>query len=303
MEAWPGTHGGGIGIVMKSMTGYACNEYQDEAFSVSVELKSYNNRYLDVNVYLPKYLGVLEANCREYLAGGIGRGKVDLTIRYRQIDENITYQVDEPAISNFVSILNDIVKFSGIEDTIKLSHLLQMEDLVKSERKVDIDAVWRKIQPVLEATYKDFDQQRTIEGQAASKNISSQLGKIFDSVAVFTEKKSELEKHIEDSLRSRFQQVLGDKINEERVLAEMAVLLVRFSIEEEISRLDAHLGLFKEMLKTQAPTGKKLDFLCQEIQREVNTVGSKSTMYEISRTVVDAKDAIENIREQLRNVE
>ena len=288
---------------MKSMTGYAYNEYQDETFSISVELKSYNNRYLDVNVYLPKYLGVLESNCREFLAGGIGRGKVDLTIRYRQIDENITYQVDDPAISNFVSILTDIIRFSGIDDTIKLSHLLQMEDLVKSERKVDIDVVWGKIQPVLEATYIEFEKQRNIEGKAASKSISSQLGRIFDSVAVFTDKKSDLEKYIEDSLRTKFHQVLGDTINEDRVLAEMAVLLVRFSIEEEISRLDAHLGSFKQMLKSQVPIGKKLDFLCQEIQREVNTVGSKSTMYEINRTVVEAKDAIENIREQLRNVE
>lgn len=285
------------------MTGYAYREVQRETFSVAVELKGYNNRYLDINVYLPKYLGALEASCRGFLSERIGRGKVELTVRYRQFDENIMYYVDEPAVDNFVSILNEIIKRARIKDSIKLDHLLKMEDLIRSERKTDVDAVWRNVQEVLEPAYEEYDSQRIKEGRAALESISGQLERVAQAVAVFDQKKGALEKHIEDSLRDRFAQVIGDKVNEDRILAEMAVLLVRFSIEEEISRLNGHLNSFREILEDNIQVGKKLDFLCQELQREVNTVGSKSTMYEINRTVVEAKDAIENIREQLRNVE
>ena len=120
---------------------------------------------------------------------------------------------------------------------------------------------------------------------------------------LFEAKAAELEEHVKANVRERFSQILGDTLPEDRVLAEIASLLLKYGIEEEISRLKGHLEAFRRIMEGDEAVGKKLDFMCQEIQREVNTIGSKSTMLEVNHMVVDAKDAVEKIREQLRNVE
>ena len=123
------------------------------------------------------------------------------------------------------------------------------------------------------------------------------------SVTLIEQQAATLDRLVRENVRERFEEVLGNRVDEDRILAEIAALLVKFSIEEEIARLHGHLAAFDDALASDGPVGKKLDFLCQELNREVNTIGSKSPLYEINEQVVEAKDAIENMREQLRNVE
>jgi uncharacterized protein (TIGR00255 family) len=285
------------------MTGYGYGEYQDEDSQALLEIKSYNNRYLDVSVSLPHGLGVLEPRFREYLVSRIGRGKVELNLRYRKLQDKLSFNIDHDSIAGFADTLRTVSRAAGIEPDICLSDLLAMEGLVEIEKEIDQEEVWKKLAPLLERTYADFDLSRKREGKLTEEHIFAQLKVLSQTVDVIGEKAEELEAGLQENIRTRFEAVLENRIDEDRVLAETAVLLVKFSIDEELIRLTGHLEAFQNTAALKEPVGKKLDFICQELNREINTVGSKSTVYEINRCVVDAKDALEKIREQLRNVE
>ena len=156
---------------------------------------------------------------------------------------------------------------------------------------------------MLNEAYDEFDASRLREGAVTKQDILGHLAVLKAATGLFQERSRDLEALIQSNLRERFDQVMGNRMDEDRVLAETAVLLVKFSIDEEISRLTGHLDAFADIADSDGPVGKKLDFICQEVNREINTVGSKSTLYEINQRVVDAKDSLEKIREQLRNVE
>ncbi|MBN1685921.1 MAG: YicC family protein [Spirochaetales bacterium] len=288
---------------MISMTGFGYGEYQDDCQQAAIEIKSYNNKYLDIHVNVPQNLGSLEPRFREYLASRIRRGKVELTLRYRRLANELTFKVDTSAVVSFTDVLREIAAAAGIGAEIQLSHILAMEDLVQSKREIDPEEAWVALMPLVEQTFEKFMDSRVSEGEATEKSIAAHLSVFANAVQAIGERSGELETALQENIRSRFETVLGNRIDEDRVLAETAVLLVKFSIDEEISRLTSHLEAFRQTAAQIEPVGKKLDFLCQELNREINTVGSKSTIYEINRQVVEAKDALEKIREQLRNVE
>ena len=170
----------------------------------------------------------------------------------------------------------------------------------------DAERAWVVIEPLLGEALRCFASTRRAEGGRLVLDIESQLEKIDQCVRAFEKDAGEIEETIRTGLRKRFAEVFGDEVDENRVLGEVAVQLTRFSINEEIVRLRAHLDSFREIgfgAGADLPVGKKLDFLCQELNREINTTGSKSIMVEVNQQVVLAKDALENVREQLRNVE
>ena len=285
------------------MTGFGYREHQDAQQQLTLELKCYNNRYLDINVNLPSNLGSLEPRLREYLSSRIERGKVDLSVRYRRLQEDLSFTVDRGAIASYLSVLSEISDAAGLQEQVTLDHLLTMEDLVKARRTVDAEEVWTLVSALLEDAFADFEDSRVREGLLTKISVLEHLAVIRSAAELFESRSHDLERLIRDNLVKRFEQVLGDRVDEDRVLAETAVLLVKFSIDEEITRLFGHLDAFSSVAESSGGVGKKLDFLCQELNREINTVGSKSTLYEINHRVVDAKDALEKIREQLRNVE
>lgn len=272
-------------------------------FSNVIEIKGYNNRYLDIYINLPQSLASLEPRFRGYLAARVRRGKVELNLKYRRLQNDLSFSIDREAIVNFTEVLHAIADAAKIKAEVTLSNLLTMEGLVKSTREIDPDETWEAIFPLLEQTFEEFSLTRHREGEGTEKSILSHLEAFTDAVDVFHDRSAELEENIIRNIQSRFETILGGRVDEDRVLAETAVLLVKFSIDEELSRLDGHLKAFRSTMEQEEPVGKKLDFLCQELNREINTIGSKSTIYEINSSVVNAKDALEKIREQLRNVE
>lgn len=306
---------------MISMTGYGYSERVDDRFSAAVEVKSYNNRYLDINCSMPGYLSSLENQIRERVGGACRRGRVEVYIRFRDNEEDTTVSVDPGVAKGYLRAFAELQQLASINEPVRLEQLLACEGVLKSERVVDADAAWLVVGPLLEAALADFEQSRKLEGGRLANDISLQLDKIERCVDAFESHAAEIEKTIHQGLRARFAEVFGNDVDESRVLAEVAVQLTRFSINEEIVRLRAHLQSFRETAfgpagrpvsetsgagessASDEPVGKKLDFLCQELNREINTTGSKSTIVEINRQVVEAKDALENVREQLRNVE
>ncbi len=288
---------------MISMTGFGYCELEKPEYYLSVELKSYNNRYLDLQVNLPSFLSPLEARVREFVAARVRRGRVEVYIRLRELEESITVHLDNQVAMEYTKILHELINTTGIKDEVKLQHLLQMDGILKSTKSRDIDQVWNKIEPALEKAVSDFNTSRATEGAATEADILRQLAVIENSLAEITEMSGELESYFSSTVREKFLEVVGDQIEESRILTEIAALMVKYSINEEIVRMGQHLKSFKEITSSSEGSGKKLDFLAQEIHREINTIGSKSIKYDISENVVSMKDALENIREQLRNVE
>jgi uncharacterized protein (TIGR00255 family) len=289
--------------VIRSMTGFAHREIEREGLRGSLELKSYNNRYLDLSVYLPPYLSRLEPRFRAFLSERVVHGKIEASLRVRELDAPASASADLAAASAVAGVLRQIAEACGIEEPVRLSSVVGVEGVVAFERRLDEDALWARLLPELEACFADYDESRLGEGAATAADIRSQLARVSAAVALIRAKAPEIESTIRSQLSSRFKEVLGDAVDEGRVLAEVASYLMKYTINEELSRLAAHIESFSRILESEPAPGKKLDFLCQEMNREVNTVGSKSMMLEVSRAVVELKDALENVREQLRNVE
>ncbi len=291
---------------MISMTGYGYAERQDEKFSAVVEVKSYNNRYLDINCSIPGVFSQLEKQIRDAVAGVARRGRVEVFVRFRDNEEDLVVSVDESVVNGYLKAFAELKAHAGIQEEVRLDHLLSREGVLKSERPADADRAWAVIEPLLDEALRDLASSRQAEGARLALDIESQLEKIDQCVRAFQTYAGEIEETIRNGLQSRFAEVFGNEVDENRVLSEVAVQLTRFSINEEIVRLQAHLDSFREIGfggDPEGPVGKKLDFLCQELNREINTTGSKSIIVEVNQQVVEAKDALENVREQLRNVE
>lgn len=289
--------------MIKSMTGFAHRDFAEAGFRGSVEIKSYNNRYLDLAVYLPPYLSKLEPRLRGYLSERIVHGKVEASLRIRELDAPVEASSDIAAARAVASVLAEIARACDIEGPLRLDSVIGFDGVVSFDREVDDEALWARIGPELEACFADYESSRLREGASTRDDIAGHLARVGASLGAVRELLPEIDRTVRNQLGSRFKEVMGDAVDEGRVLAEIAAALMKYSISEEVMRLSAHMDSFSRIMETEAAPGKKLDFLCQEMNREVNTIGSKSMLLAVSRSVVELKDALENIREQLRNIE
>lgn len=296
---------------MKSMTAYA---YKESAvknltgnINISAEVKTYNSRFLDLSVHLPSWLSSQEMKVREYLSSRFIRGKVELSIRVKEDGIPVSVSVNENAAIAYQAALDKLAKTLGMEEKPNMGLIIGFDGVLGIESNRDAEKYWPHIEPVLVAAVDQAEAERLREGRHTMEDILSHivnLEKCVKQINVFV---PEIETTIKENLRSRFTELLGDKIDESRILAETAVLLMKYTISEELSRLSSHLSEFRLEMernsKLGSSFGKKLDFLSQELNREINTIGSKAPMLEVSRAVVEMKNSLENIREQLRNVE
>jgi len=289
---------------MKSMTGYAYRESSNNSITVSVELKGYNSRFLDLSVYLPSWLSALEPRIREFLSIRFTRGKIDAGIRIKEENAPVSVSLNLSAARAYDKAIRELAETLGLREAPPLGTILGLEGVLETGTNRDAETYWSLIEPVLSAATDQFELERIREGKHTEEDILSHIAVLEVAAKTVSSHVPELELSIKENLRSRFEEILGDHhIDENRILAETAVLLMKYTISEELSRLSSHLTEFRlEAGRNESP-GKKLDFLSQEINREINTIGSKTPVLEVSRAVVEMKNALENIREQLRNVE
>jgi uncharacterized protein (TIGR00255 family) len=288
---------------MKSMTGFGFAEHRDAKRHLTVSLKSYNNRFLDLFVYLPASLAVLEPNVRNFLSARVLRGRVEVYVKAMELEELPHVHLDRAAARTYAQALRELAREAGIRERLRLSHLLKLEGILRSEPASDPTELWPVLEAVLEKTYREFDQARAREGEATRQDVRSLLDSIEEAIGRIEGLAPMLENRIKSDLRARFAEVLGDSIEESRLLTETAVLLSRSDVHEELARIRSHLASFRAALEEDGAVGKKLDFLCQELGREVNTIGSKNALIEVDSAVVALKSLLEKIREQVRNVE
>ena len=288
---------------MVSMTGYAYREKTGQDLSLSAEIKGCNSRYLEIYVNLPPWLSMFEAKIREKISSCCGRGKVEIFIRVREHNAPVNISINKNAARAYFDAINDIAKDLGIKEKPNLALLLEMENILEAEKNRDNDYYWQEIEPLFDEAALAFCQERNREGRHTEDDILLNLGKIESSLKTISSFVPVIEQTLKDNVKARFAELLGSQIDENRILAETAPLLLKYTISEEISRLTSHLGEFRKETEKNSRPGKKCDFLCQEINREINTIGSKSAIIEVSAEVVNMKETLENIREQLRNIE
>ena len=289
---------------MNSMTGYGYKEAIIDNTQISVELRSVNSRFLDINISMPPYLAPLESRIRKLLGGKIVRGKVDATIRVRDMNSTAKVSSDPAAALLYRDAISTIVQALGkTADDIPLDLIIQQEGVLIITHEYDAEAYWKKIEPVFGEVFSQFVQDRAREGENLRKDLLSKLDTLDACAAFFKSWQPRMESRFKENITQKFKELLGDHVDENKILEETAALLIRYTINEEIIRLQSHLvALRKEFSDNPAP-GKRIDFFCQEANREINTIGSKNQFTEVGAMVVNAKDALENIREQAKNVE
>jgi len=288
---------------MKSMTGYGSSETWYETFTVSVEIKSLNNRYLDIHLYTPSFLNPLDQEIRDIVKQEVVRGHVDVNVRIKQQESDVEVLIDRNAVARLKEAYEIIAEAAGIAEKPGLIHFTGNEDVIKIVRNFDIEQYRDAVLEEVKKALVPFTQSREAEGRTTGADIRRQLEQFLAGFDLVRDKTAAMENKLTESLTLRFRQLVGDGYDEGRILQEVAVMLNKYTVNEEIQRIGSHAEQFREILESSGPIGKRLDFLSQELNREVNTIASKSIIAEVNQTVVTMKDALENIREQLRNLE
>ncbi|MGD1833846.1 MAG: YicC/YloC family endoribonuclease [Sphaerochaetaceae bacterium] len=289
---------------MISMTGYASKEVSNEQFTLYLELKSYNNRYTEIKHNIPGFLSCFEMEMDRRIKKSVKRGSVELSIRLKQLSNNISLSVDTEAIEEYAEAYETIAKKAQVPFTVGLQDYINSEGIINYIHGSDAEPYEESVFSTLDEVLEQFNRSREKEGRALESHIRSLLDSMSTSLQSIGAYSGTIESRLKETLLKKIEDVMGSReYDENRYLQEVALLLVKYSIQEELIRLETHLGAFKQMVKESGPVGKRLDFLCQEMNREINTIGSKSMIVEVNHLVVSMKDDLENIREQIRNIE
>ncbi len=293
--------------MLKSMTGYGKGEASNSGFRIKAELKSVNHRYLDITVKLPRYLIYLEESIKKLIKEKLGRGKVDVFINldFESIS-SLEVKVDIPLAMNFKNALSDLRDQLQIEDSIRLSNILSIPDVIRTEKKdLDEASVWETLRSAIDSALSQLVVMRESEGQQLKLDMLEKLGTIEEIVSEVKIRSPLVVEEYRKKLNERIAALLDEPaiIDEDRLAMEVAVYADKSSIDEELTRMNSHIAQFRSIIEEDGAIGRKLDFLIQEFNREVNTIGSKSSDSIIVNKVVDLKSEIEKIREQVQNIE
>ena len=287
------------------MTGYGKGSISKNKTSAEVEVKSVNSRFFEVSLKLPSILFPYDYEIREFIKNKVQRGKVSVVIHFKKDGvENGYVTIDENKLLNHLSLIKKIKKAAGVKDEITLEHLLSSKEIFTSQDAELSNAEFDIVKSALNKALDKLMLMKKKEGAELSRDLSARIENIISNVsAIETEfRKSINEYHVK--LKQRIQELIGNvELNEDRLNIELALIADRADITEECVRLRSHLKFFKETLKNEKEPGKKLNFLCQEMNRETNTISSKSISTSIIHSSVLIKEEIEKIREQIQNIE
>lgn len=293
--------------MVKSMTGYGRAEKTIDGCTITVELRSVNNRYLDCNVRIPRLYLFAEDAIKSRVQKTISRGKVDVfvTLDNSGAGKNMQVSVNRPVADSYFAALQELSRIYQLPGEISVSLLSKFpEVLLAQEEEQDIEKMAEDICSVLDLALRDFDQMRTREGERLKEDVLHRAELIEEKVAQVEERSPQTVSEYRTKLEARMNEVLANtQLDPARILTEAAILADKVAVDEETVRLRSHIAQLREMLSKGGAVGRKLDFLIQEFNREANTIGSKCSDLEIARHVVDVKAEIEKIREQIQNIE
>ena len=292
--------------MIKSMTGYGSAKGTVDGLEITVELKSVNNRYLDAAVRLPRNFLFAEELIKARVQSHISRGKVDVFVSVDSSQAgDMTVKVNEGLLKGYMDAISHIAEECGLARDMTAMSVSRFPDVLTVEkRELDAEAIGAGIGEITERALQDFDAMRLREGEKLRDDVLSRLETIERLVETVEEKAPETVAEYRRRLEQKMAEVLGTAgIDESRILAEAALFADHIAVDEETVRLRSHMSQLRGMINGNSPTGRKIDFLIQEFNREANTIGSKCQNSQIAHTVVDLKSEIEKIREQIQNIE
>ena len=292
--------------MIKSMTGYGRCVAENEQRQITVEIHSINHRYLDLTIKTPRVYSFLEDAAKKKITQVIARGKVDVYIGIKdKEDTSVKISLNNSIVAGYLNAAKDANEKYGIVNDLTASSVLRLPDaLIIDKDEPDTDELTAQVMEVLSSALESYDAVRAEEGSRLCDDILYRAGLIADMVDFVEQRSPDTVEEYRKKIAQRMTEILGDtEIAEQRILSEAALFADKVSVTEEIVRLRSHLKQLDSMIKGNVPSGRKLDFLVQEINRESNTIGSKASDYPITKTFVDIKAEIEKIREQIQNLE
>lgn len=292
--------------MIKSMTGFGRGEVSTESCKVTVEMKSVNHRYLDVNMKMPKKLNFFEASIRNLLKEYIQRGKVDLFISFEDLSENsvnVTYHKEVAA--EYMNFLQQMAEDFSLENDVRVSSLARFPEVMTlDDVEIDEEGVWKSLEKAIRQAAEGFVESRIKEGENLCADLIAKLDEMLEAIDFIEARSPQIIEEYKKRLTDKVQEMLGDaKVDEARLVTEVTIFADKVCVDEELVRLRSHVQTTKNTLLEGGGIGRKLDFLAQEMNREANTILSKANDLEISNKGIELKTAIEKVREQIQNIE
>ena len=290
--------------MIKSMTGYGRGKYENENREYTVEIKSVNNRYSDISIKLPRNISYLEEKIKKEISSKVSRGKIDVFITfYNNSTKGKNIKFNNELVKMYVNELKQLALENNIKDEIQITDISKFPDVLTIENTEDEELIWNELQIPLKEALNNFIEMRTIEGQKIHDDLLMRINDIQEKVNTISQNSTRLIKDYIVKLENRIKELLNtENIDENRLAMETVIYADKCSVEEEITRLNSHIFQFKNLIEENV-VGKKIDFLIQEMNRETNTIGSKSSSTDITNMVIEMKTQIEDIREQIQIIE
>jgi uncharacterized protein (TIGR00255 family) len=293
--------------MIKSMTGFAQTVFSDKSLQITIAVRTYNNRFLDVNLKLNNAFFPLEDRIKSYIASRVSRGRVEVTIQLASQEKlrNGNIAINWELARTYSGLLTELKKTLNIPGPLAISDLLSLKDIVVcQESSFPEEVLWRKLAPSLKKVFDALQKMRSAEGRNLSRDFLERLGVIQAGVDWISLKVPQVIEAYQVRLKERIRKLSqGVEVDPLRLAQEVAIMADRSDVSEELIRLGSHLKQFRDLFKETQTAGKKMEFLLQEMNREVNTIGSKATDSAISHQVVSIKSELEKLREQVQNIE
>lgn len=292
--------------MLRSMTGYGRSQKIINGRDISVEIRSVNHRYYEYSSRIPRTYNYIDEKLKALLKSSVSRGKVEVSVTINNIEgKDSQIAVNKGIAEGYVTALRSISDELGLVDDLTLSKLIRIPDIFNIQKTPDDEEqIWADVSEVTAEALECFIAMRETEGERLKNDILEKADFIIERVGMVEEQSPLTVEAYRNKLYKKLSEILADKnIDEQRIITETAIFSEKIAVDEETVRLRSHISQLRDILESDESVGRKLDFIVQEINREVNTIGSKAQDLNITRIVVDMKSEIEKIREQIQNVE
>lgn len=293
--------------MIRSMTGFGRGMYSTEEREYTIEIKSVNHKYTDINVRLPYVLSFLEEKIKKEVSQNVARGKIDINVTFvnnSNLGKKIS--INKPLAKEYIEELRKIKEENNIIDDISIMKIAKLPDILNITQDNNEEVLWEELNKALQEAIKNLLEGKEVEGKKLSEDMLQRLENINNHILEISQYSTGLIEQYVVKLKDRIKEIMQTYlIDEARISQEVVLYADKTSIEEEITRLKSHITQFRELLQSESvkKTGKRLDFIIQEMNREINTIGSKSNCLEITNLVIELKTELEDVREQVQNIE
>ena len=291
--------------MIKSMTGYGKSSLSINSREYQVEIKTVNHKYIDVNIKMPRIISYLEEDVRKLVVSRIKRGKVDIQISFENYSQDGNdVKINTELAQIYIQSLRKLAEAENLSSNIEVTEITKLPDVLTIKSNLDENETKEELLQVVNEAIDKLIQMRKVEGEKISKDILDKIARIEQkNEEIFSLSTGLIEEYVV-KLEARVKELLKtEELDKSRLMQEVVIYADKCSVEEEVTRLRSHIYQLRQLINSEEPIGKKMDFLIQEMNRETNTIGSKANNLEITNIVVDIKTILEDIREQIQNIE